>query len=148
MKSIGYIILCFFVLGCKSQQNAKVPNYKKEDLKSFIQTYSYILDNPFNTLLAAEKNSAKIDLSYERLSEIFQNQFSDTNDSITPTEKKELDKLKILVERDKEVYDSMIKKKMVSENLSDSLFDKIKEDYNRNIKFQRKVNKLHIKMNK
>ena len=148
MRSIYFIIILFFALGCKSQQNAKIPNYKKEDLKSFIKAYSYILDNPFNPLLSAEKNSPKINISYDRLSEIFQNQFADNSDSISPTEKMELDKLKDLVTIDKEQYDSMVRAKMTSIKLSDSLFDRIKQDYNSSAKFQRKVNKLNTKMNK
>lgn len=148
MKLACYIILFVFALGCKSQQNAKMPSYKKEDLKSFIRAYSYILDNPFNPLLSAEKNSPKIDISYDRLSEIFQNQFADNSDSISPAEKIELDKLKDLVARDKEVYDSMIRIKMTNVKISDSLFDRIKQDYNSSAKFQRKVNKLNTKMNK
>ncbi len=148
MKSIYFAIIIFFALGCKPKQNAKMPAYKKEDLKSFITTYSYILDHPFNPLLSAEKNSPKINISYDRLSEIFQNQFADNLDSISPSEKIELDKLKDLVTIDKEQYDNMIRAKMTNSKISDSLFDSIKKDYNSNTKFQRKVNKLNTKMNK
>ncbi|NJM80320.1 MAG: hypothetical protein HC854_13200 [Flavobacterium sp.] len=59
-----------------------------------------------------------------------------------------MDKLKDLVTIDKEQYDSMIRAKMISIKLSDSLFEKIKQDYNSSTKFQRKVNKLNTKMNK
>ncbi|NJM80321.1 MAG: hypothetical protein HC854_13205 [Flavobacterium sp.] len=60
MKSIYFAIIIFFALGCKPKQNAKMPAYKNEDLKSFIKAYSYILDNPFNPLLAAEKIAQKL----------------------------------------------------------------------------------------
>jgi hypothetical protein len=143
---IGLIVWFSFgiTFGSLAQSKEK-QKYSKEELEAFSKIYKHTLDFPFDQITSMQKNASKIKISEERLSEILQAQFAGNSPQLTKEEILEMEQLKKLMETDKQNYDKEIEQYIATQKITVSKYLEIKKLYNKDNKFQEKVNKMSNK---
>lgn len=138
------VFITTFTLSAQIKVREKVKdNFTKIELQTFLKVYKYTLDHPFDPLVSMKKNSSRIRLSEQRLTEIMQSQFAGNELKLSEGENYEMSKLQKLVEKDKELYDKQIERYIKNQNMKPARYKEIEALYQENTKFQSKVNALH-----
>jgi hypothetical protein len=146
-KNVFSIILLIttFTLSAQIKMKEKEKEkFTKIELQTFLKVYKYTLDNPFNPLISMQKNSSKIKISEERLTEIMQAQFAGNEISLSEEENYEMSKLKKILEKDKETYDMQLERYIKNQNMKPAKYKEIENLYHNNTKFQDKINALNM----
>ncbi|WP_075341035.1 hypothetical protein [Tenacibaculum agarivorans] len=139
----------FFTLSLLSifslSSQTKEQEYSKKQIQSYNKVYQKILDNPFDITASMRKNIKQVSITEERMGEILQAQFNGTKISITKKEAQELEKLKSLMENDKNIHEIKIKKIMTENHLDYENYQKIKKKITTNKTLKARINKSQIK---
>lgn len=120
-------------------QNTK---FSDAELLSFYKVYDYILSHPFNPLEAMQKLLPQTCFSEERMTEILQAEALGRKVELSEKEKTDREKLKQLIQKEKEKYDTEIAAMMQREKISQKKFDEIKKAFHQDTKLQQKVYEL------
>lgn len=137
--TVWVLLLCNF-----SHLSAQTkPKFTDEETKKFATIYRHFLDKPFDLEQSMRKGVAQIKISETRFTEIFQAQATSTNIALTDTEKREMNKLKVLMQADKDLYDKQANEYIQKQGLSLDRYNKMLSEFNNNKTFQQKIIKLN-----
>jgi light-regulated signal transduction histidine kinase (bacteriophytochrome) len=139
------LLLISFILLSNSllAQVKEKEEYSKKELQTFLKIYKHTLDAPFDPVISMQKNTSKIKITEERLTQILQAQFAGNTVSLTDEEIIEMDKLKQMMELDKQAYNKALEEYIISQKMAPSKYEEIEKLYHSNTKFQKKVTKLY-----
>lgn len=144
MKIKLFYMLFFTILTSNAIAQVK-EKYSQKELQTFLKVYKHSIDKPFDIVKSMQNNASKINIPEARFSEILQAQFAGNTPSLTDIETKEMSKLKMMMEEDELVYTENLKKYTIAQGLIYSKYKEIEKQYNSDLKFQRKINKLNQK---
>lgn len=117
-------------------------DFSTTEIISYAQLRKEILNNPFDIVTSMQKNVQFIDISQSRMSEILENSFTGKETKTTVKEKKELQKLQDLMNKDLLVHQKKMAKVLAKKNNSLSRYKEFKERYHSDHTFQKTVNQI------
>lgn len=124
----------------KSTINQK---FSSEELQTFMKIYEYKLNHPFDIVAAMQKSVKKTSISEKRISEILQAQFAGNEIKLSDFEKKELETINLLMEKEKVEHEKEINKFIAETKMDTSKYLEIREEFDNDKDFQAVVNNLY-----
>ncbi|GAB4126319.1 MAG: hypothetical protein OHK0045_18810 [Raineya sp.] len=122
-------------------------NFSDKELLAFYRVYKYTLDKPFEPFSVMQKLLSQVNISEERMTEIIQAETLGKTIQLSEQEKKSMEELKKLMQKEKEKYDLQIDKMMQQEKLSAKRFEAIKIAYHQDASLRQKIDALIQKNN-
>jgi len=136
------IILCSTVLHAQEKSTLSSP-ISSDEITTFMNIYEYKLNHSFDIATSLLNAAQQTTISEERMATLLTAQFNGEDMQLTTTEKKEFEKIKTLMEKDKMIHQVALDSFITKNKMKPSRYEEIENFFHKNATFQNKVAQLY-----
>ncbi|VXB96129.1 conserved hypothetical protein [Flavobacterium sp. 9AF] len=142
-KKLHFLLFLGMIVFGTNTYSQEEKNFSQEELHIFVKIYNYQLNHPFDLIDSMQKAFEKTTLSKERMTTLLQAQFAGNEVELTLSEKNELEKIKVAMEKDYALYKTNFNSFITLNKMNPTRYLEIEKYFHSNHDFQNKVAYLY-----